>query len=75
MVVEYFKPGAKEAVYKRFHAEGRLLPEGLEYLDSWREHEGDRCFQLMQTDYESLFAEWISRWQDLAEFEVIRLEP
>lgn len=74
MVVENFKPGAKAAVYKRFHAKGRLLPDGLEFVESWRERDGDRVFQLMQTTQKELFDEWMLAWQDLVEFEVIPLE-
>lgn len=27
-----------------------MLPGGLVYINSWLEKEGDRCFQLMETD-------------------------
>jgi len=32
-----------------------MLPEGLMFLNSWLEKEGDRCFQLMETRDASLF--------------------
>jgi hypothetical protein len=35
---------------ERFHAKGRMLPEGLAYLNSWLEKDGNRCFQLMETN-------------------------
>ena len=35
MVVEHFHQGCLEKVYDRFHAKGRMLPEGLIYIDSW----------------------------------------
>jgi len=47
MVIEHFFPGCKDAIYERFHTKGRMLPEGLEYVDSWPTKEGDKCFQLM----------------------------
>ena len=75
MVIETFAPGAKPMVYERFHRNGRMLPEGLRYLDSWLEKEGDRCFQLMETDSPSLFEVWTSAWNDLVSFEVIELGP
>ena len=62
------------AVYERFQQHGRMLPEGLAYLDSWLEKDGDRCFQLMETDSPGLFAEWIDHWKDLVSFEVIEIE-
>ena len=74
MVIEAFAPGRKMAVYDRFRLRGRMLPDGLAYLDSWLEKDGDRCFQLMETDSPGLFAEWINHWKDLVSFEVIELE-
>ncbi|MEJ0088818.1 MAG: DUF3303 family protein [Limisphaerales bacterium] len=38
MVIETFLPECKEKIYERFHAQGRMLPTGLIYLDSWLEH-------------------------------------
>jgi hypothetical protein len=73
MVIEKFKPGCLRAVYQRFEAKGRMLPDGLLYLDSWLEKVGDRCFQLMQTDDPQLFGEWTKHWEDLVDFEVIEI--
>jgi len=70
MVVERFTSGP-ESIYARAATEGRMLPDGLEYVDSWVDERLDRCFQLMETDDPSLFEEWIGRWSDLAEFEVV----
>jgi hypothetical protein len=70
MVVERFRRGA-EPVYRRAADEGRLLPAGLEYVDSWVDERLERCFQLMETDDPALFDEWIARWSDLADFEVV----
>jgi hypothetical protein len=75
MVIETFAPGKRDSVYERFHLHGRLLPEGLHYIDSWIEKRGDRCFQLMETSCPELFEEWMSRWRDLVSFEVVELEP
>ncbi len=73
MVIETFLPGCKAKVYERFDSEGRLLPEGLKYLNSWLEKDGDRCFQLMETDDVSLFHEWAEKWKDLVRFEIVEL--
>ena len=75
MVIETFAPGKRDSVYERFHQQGRLLPEGLHYIDSWIEKQGDRCFQLMETSCPERFDEWIARWQDLVSFEIVELEP
>jgi hypothetical protein len=74
MVVESFRPGAKALVYERFKEKGRMLPDGLRYIESWLEKDGDRCFQLMETEFPQLFDVWIRAWSDLVSFEVIKLE-
>jgi Protein of unknown function (DUF3303) len=70
MVVERFRRGPGP-VYERAAERGRLLPDGLVYVDSWVDERLDRCFQLMETDDPGLFDEWTARWSDLAEFEVV----
>ena len=70
MVVERFTHGPAP-VYERAAEQGRLLPDGLEYVDSWVDERLDRCFQLMRTDDPRLFDDWTARWSDLAEFEVV----
>jgi hypothetical protein len=70
MVVEQFTQGP-EPVYRRAAERGRMLPQGLVYIDSWVDERLDRCFQLMETDDPALFAEWIAHWRDLASFEVV----
>lgn len=35
-------------VYRRVREAGRMLPAGLEYVDSWVEPTFARCFQLMR---------------------------
>ena len=71
MVVERYRHGPKP-VYERAASRGRLLPEGLRYVDSWIDESTlDRCFQLMETDDPGLFTAWIGDWSDLVEFEVI----
>ena len=71
MVIEDFKPDCRDAVYARYRLKGRMLPEGLYYLDSWLSEDGARCFQLMETEQEVLFESWVSRWDDLVDFEVV----
>ena len=71
MVIETFTAGAG-AVYQRARERGRMLPPGLEYVDSWIDERSlDRCFQLMETDEPALFDQWIASWSDLVEFEVV----
>ena len=73
MVIEHFQAGRLDDVYERFYTNGRMLPDGLFFIDSWLSSDGLRCFQLMETDDKSLFAEWEKAWSDLAEFEIVDL--
>lgn len=71
MVIETFVAGP-EPVYTRARECGRMLPEGLAYVDSWIDATRlERCFQLMETDDPALFEEWIAQWSDLVAFEVV----
>ena len=71
MVIERYRNGNAHAVYERFRERGRMMPEGLQYIDSWVEDNHGRCFQLMSCDNPQLFQEWISHWADLVEFEIV----
>ena len=73
MVVERFHPGRIAEAYDRFERQGRLLPDGLHYIDSWLAPDEEVCFQLMRTDDPDLFPIWIARWSDLVDFEVFPL--
>jgi Protein of unknown function (DUF3303) len=72
MVIERFggRDGAAK-VYRRYRERGRMMPEGLRYLESWVEPDYGRCFQLMECDDPRLFEQWTLRWQDLVEFEIV----
>ncbi len=74
MVIERFKAGCWEAVYARFEAEGRMLPEGLHYLNSWASREKQVCYQLMETREPALFQAWFARWEDLVDFELVEID-
>ena len=74
MVIETFSENCLDKVYERFHEKGRMLPEGLHYLDSWLTKDGSRCFQLMETANIELFDDWTSQWSDLTVFEMIPID-
>jgi hypothetical protein len=71
IVIEHYSHGP-EPVYQRAAERGRMLPDGLRYLDSWIVDDGrlDRCFQLMETSNPDLLAVWCDRWADLCDFEI-----
>jgi hypothetical protein len=72
MVIEKYRHGPGP-VYQRAAERGRMLPDGLCYVDSWVVDDDrlDRCFQLMETDDPELFGSWRARWDDLTEFEIL----
>jgi len=75
MVIERFRDHNAVAVYRRFREQGRMMPDGVRYIGSWIEANFDRCFQLMECDDPRLFQQWVVRWQDLVEFEIIPVVP
>ena len=75
MLIERFKNRDAVAVYRRFREQGRMAPEGLTYVGSWIEANFDRCFQLMECEDARLLQQWVIRWQDLVEFEIVPVVP
>jgi len=71
MIIERFRGGDAVPVYRRFRDEGRLAPEGLHYVASWVTKDLECCFQVMECEDDRLLSEWMSRWKDLVDFEVI----
>jgi len=71
MLIEHFTSGPGP-VYERAARQGRMLPDGLHYIDSWIVDDGhlDRCFQLMETDDPTLLDLWREHWADLGEVEI-----
>jgi Protein of unknown function (DUF3303) len=70
MVVERFVQGARP-VYERAATEGRILPPGVRYIDSWIGERLDTCFQLMEADDPRLLTEWMESWRDLVAFDEV----
>jgi hypothetical protein len=71
MVIERFKQGDGKSIGERFERCGRMLPEGVLYQASWVDPVGARCFQVMEAAHPILLDTWISRWDDLADFEIV----
>ena len=69
MVIERFRD--PRAIYERLRDLGRLMPEGLSYLDSWIASDLSRCFQLMECEDPKLLDEWMAGWDDLMELDVV----
>jgi len=71
MIIERFKPGDPRPVGERFKSCGRMLPEGVIYQASWMETTGSRCFQIMEAPDREALGDWVRRWDDLVEFEIV----
>ncbi len=75
MVIEHFKDADPVPIYQRLRDQGRQLPDGLVYVDSWIEANFARCFQLMECDDPALLQEWVLQWRGLGVFEFVPVVP
>ena len=75
MVIETFKNNDALAVYQRLREQGRMMPNGLRYINSWIEVNFHRCFQLMECENLQRFQEWVIQWNDLMDFEIVPVLP
>lgn len=73
MVIERFRNGDAGPVYRRFREQGRMMPDGLKYVSSWITDDGKSCYQVMECEDRGLLEQWMDRWKDLMEFEVLRV--
>lgn len=71
MIIEHFRPDRVKEMYQRFEEKGRMLPESLEYINSWINEDVTICFQVMESKTPELIQQWIDHWKDLVDFEVI----
>ena len=70
MIIEHFR-GDPVSVYRRLRDQGRLAPDGLRYVGSWVTTDLQRCYQIMECDDRDLLEQWMGRWRDLVDFEVV----
>ena len=76
MVIERFRDGDMIPIYRHVRENGRGLPDGLDYVDSWIEPNFARCFQLMRCDDPKLLQQWVLHWRGLgASFEIVPVVP
>lgn len=72
MVIETFRDNDMVPVYQRVKEAGRMMPDGLKYIDSWIEAGFRRCFQLMECDDIGLLQQWVLMWRGSgASFEIV----
>ena len=68
MVIERFHKDKILTMYKRFDEKGKPLPEGVQYINRWIDEKVETCYQLMTSESLEKLQEWISHWDDLADF-------
>jgi Protein of unknown function (DUF3303) len=71
MVIEKYRDGDPKPVYRRLKEKGRMAPAGAHYLASWVTTDFERCYQMMDCDDRNLLDEWMAKWSDIVDFEVI----
>ena len=71
MVIEHFRAEKLKELYQRYEAKGRMLPEGVHYVNSWIDENVNTCYQVMESESKQKLLEWVNHWSDLADFEII----
>src|SRR5438309_2185321 len=71
MVIETFRGQDAKAIYRRLREKGRMMPDGLKFVQSFVAADLSRCFQLMEADDVALFQRWVAEWSDLMECEIV----
>lgn len=71
MIIEKFHPHKIRELYKRFDEKGRMLPDGVVYINSWIDENVATYYQVMESDSSEKINTWVGRWNDLADFEII----
>ncbi|HUR66115.1 MAG TPA: DUF3303 family protein [Chitinophagaceae bacterium] len=71
MIIERFRPGLVRSMYQRFEEKGRMMPEGVKYINSWINEDVTVCYQVIEAESLDRVNEWIGCWKDLVDFEII----
>jgi hypothetical protein len=71
LIIEHFHSDKIKDMYERFDKKGRMMPEGVVYINSWIDVEVKTCYQVMESESEEKLKEWIKNWDDLVDFEII----
>ena len=71
VVIETFRNQDAKSVYRRFRQRGRLMPDGVAFVNSWVQADLSRCFQVMECDDVTLLQRLVAEWSDLVHFEIV----
>jgi hypothetical protein len=50
-----------------------MLPEGVNFVNSWINESVTICYQLMEAESSKQLQSWIDQWKEFADFEVVRV--
>ncbi len=76
MVIERCEGNDMLPVYERVRDQGRGLPEGLKYIESWIEPSFARCSLLTECDDLRLLQQWVLHGRGTgASFEIVPVVP
>lgn len=71
LVIERYRDNDPGPVYRRFREQGRLTPAGVEYRGSWVTSDLVCCYQVMECEDRALLEQWMDKWRDIVDFEVV----
>ena len=71
LIIEKFYPEKIKALYQRFDEQGRMMPEGVTYINSWIDEAVETCYQIMESESREKLEEWMDNWKGYADFTVI----
>ena len=60
MVIEHFRAEKLKELYQRFEARGRMLPEEVQYINSWIDENVNTCYQVMESESKEKLLEWVN---------------
>ncbi|MBL8039891.1 MAG: DUF3303 family protein [Chthonomonas sp.] len=71
MVIERFRNGDPAPIYDRFAQCGRMMPDDVQYVNSWISQDRTICYQVMEAARAEDLQPWMDKWSDLMEFTVV----
>ena len=71
MVIEKFRPGKVKSLYERLEREGRFIPEGVTFINSWVDMDLKVCYQVMESESREKLQQWMDNWEGYCDWEVI----
>jgi len=71
MVIERFRNADPKPIGERFKTQWSNASRGPHFHASWVDSAGTGCFQVMEAPRPELLNSWVSRWDDLIDFEIV----